>query len=76
MRSFPLPNLCNNWKCPICGKNTEEPVVLIPIEGTEEEGLMQAEQFHVSCINLVYRKPSSSVSSATYHIIYMGFAVD
>ncbi len=40
--------------CVICQKKDDKPVILIPIVGTEEDGLMQARQAHVDCIDLFY----------------------
>ena len=53
MRVFEKPNLTNNWKCPICKLSTKEPVVLVGIAGTEEDNIMQADQYHLECIDLV-----------------------
>jgi hypothetical protein len=55
MRAFPHPNM-TNFCCPICRKNTDLPVVLIGIEGTEDGSIIQAQQFHLDCIDLLYRK--------------------
>lgn len=52
MRAFEKPNLSNDWKCPICGTNEEKEVVLIGIDGTEEGNNIQAQQYHLSCIEL------------------------
>lgn len=52
MRIFDEPNLFNDWTCPICGTSDIEPVVLVSIDGTEKDGIVQAEQIHLSCINL------------------------
>ena len=56
MRTFEEPNISNDWKCPICETNNLEPVVLIGIEGTQEGNNIQAEQFHLDCIELLYIK--------------------
>ena len=53
MRVFPKVNLNNNWVCPICGKNNDKEVVLIPVYGTEEGNNMKANQYHLDCINLI-----------------------
>lgn len=53
MNIFKKPNLSNNWKCSICGTNEEKEVVLIRIHGTEEEGICQARQYHLDCIDLM-----------------------
>lgn len=56
MRTFEHPNISDNWVCPICGTCEDKPIILIPIVGTEEGNIIQAEQFHVDCINLYYHK--------------------
>jgi len=38
--------------CPICGKRDGTPAVLIPVDGTEEDGIIQAVQVHVGCLDL------------------------
>jgi hypothetical protein len=64
MRAFDKPNLEGGWKCPICGKSDETPVVLIGIAGTEDEDIMEAEQFHLDCINLRYYKDENLIGMA------------
>lgn len=54
MRVFDEPNVSNGWACPICGEATKKPVVLIGIKGTEEGRNIQAEQFHLDCIELTF----------------------
>ena len=56
MRIFEHPNTSKNWKCPICNTNEDKPIILIGIVGTEEGNNMQAEQFHLDCIELYYHK--------------------
>jgi len=58
---FPHPNMLN-FKCQICGGAEDRPVVLIPIVGTQEGNLCEAEQIHVDCLlsGLIYY-PSSGV---------------
>lgn len=65
MRVFDEPNRGNGWVCPICGKDTVKPVVLVGIAGTEDGRNIQAEQFHLDCIDLMYTKDSS--------ILFMAF---
>ena len=48
MRLFPHPN--SPWTCPVCGKDTDEAVVLIGIQGTEEGNNMEAVQVHFDCL--------------------------
>ena len=62
MRSFKHPNTNGSWVCPICKTNDDKPVVLIGIVGTQDGGNIQAEQFHLDCIELHYDRE--------YHILY------
>lgn len=52
MRIFNEPNLSDGWRCPICRKAEKKPVVLIGIAGTEVGKIIEAEQYHVHCIEL------------------------
>ena len=54
MRKFKHPNLIN-FSCPICGTNTDAPVVLVPIEGTEKDGIVECNQVHADCYKVVMR---------------------
>ncbi len=54
MKIFKNPDTSNNWICPICKTNKDTPTVLIGIVGTETNGNIQAEQFHLDCIELYY----------------------
>jgi len=54
MKIFKNPNLSGGWKCPICKESKLGEVVLVGINGTQEDGLMQAEQIHLECIDLLY----------------------
>jgi hypothetical protein len=56
MRVFKHPNLSSNWKCPICGLDTNKEVVLIKIRGTEKDNLIEAEQVHLDCLDLMLDK--------------------
>ena len=51
MRPFDHPNM-TNFECPICHTADDKPVVLVGIDGTEDGGIMQAEQVHIECIEL------------------------
>lgn len=53
MRVFEEPNMSNNWKCPICGTNDKKEVVLVGIDGTDKGTVIQARQYHLSCIELI-----------------------
>jgi hypothetical protein len=54
MRVFKKPNLSGDWKCPICKTNEEKEVILAGIYGTKEGKTMEAKQFHLDCIDLIY----------------------
>ena len=54
MRIFKHPNISFGWKCPICGTNEDKKVVLIGIYGTLKDKIMEAQQFHIDCIDLLY----------------------
>jgi len=49
-RTFEEPNLSNNWRCPICETAEIKPVVLMPVNGTEDGGIVQARQMHADCL--------------------------
>ena len=51
MRTFDHPNMDGFEKnpCPICKSSKDEPVVLVPIPGTENGGNMEARQTHKEC---------------------------
>lgn len=48
--------------CPICKTNDDKPTVLIPIVGTQEGNISQAEQFHVDCIDLSYHREEGIIA--------------
>lgn len=57
MREFEHPNM-NGFICPLCRTNNDEPVVLVPVPGTEDDdGLMQAKQVHSKCLNDMLSEP-------------------
>lgn len=49
MRVFEKYNQYGTEVCPVCQTNREMPVVLIPIPGTEDDGLIEAKQVHKEC---------------------------
>lgn len=56
MRTFDRFNT-SGAPCPICGTHAAKPPVLIPIHGTEDDGICEALQVHLDCINLTaYRE--------------------
>lgn len=52
MRAFEHPNM-TNFLCPVCKTAKDAPVVLVPIPGTEEDGICEAKQVHEKCYNLI-----------------------
>jgi hypothetical protein len=53
MRAFDHPNMSHGFKCPICKTNDDKPVVLICINGTQDDGIAEAHQYHLDCIELL-----------------------
>jgi hypothetical protein len=37
--------------CPICGTSEDKPCFLVPIDGTREGSICQAQPVHTACIN-------------------------
>lgn len=63
MRTFAkMMNTSNNEVCPICKTQDKGKVVLIGIVGTQQDNIIEAQQFHLKCIELYYDK--------THNIIY------
>lgn len=60
MRIFEHPNTSNGWKCPICKTDADQPVTLVGIPGTENGGIMQAEQVHAECYKVVLKMNASA----------------
>ena len=56
MRVFEKANFPDNVYCPICGTQKQEPVVLVAIYGTQEDNICEAEQVHLSCLDLTIIK--------------------
>ena len=52
-----------NQPCPICQKHTDGQAVLIPIDGTANDGICEAMQVHLDCISLRWKREQG-------HIIY------
>ena len=52
MRFFEHPNP-DGFLCPICKTGDDKPVVLVKIAGTEKDGIIEAKQIHLDCLDLV-----------------------
>lgn len=53
MRVFQEFNQSHGSLCPICKTNRNEPLILIPIPGTEEGNFAEAQQYHVTCVQFM-----------------------
>ena len=40
----------DSTRCPICGTGEDKPCFLMPIDGTEHDGICEATPTHVDCI--------------------------
>lgn len=65
VRQFDHPNLSFGWRCKICGTQADRPVTLVAIPGTEDDGIVEAEQIHVECYELVTKMSASSAEGET-----------
>lgn len=53
MRTFEGFNDSNGVVCPVCKTSKNVETVLVPITGTEDDGVMQAKQVHKKCFDLL-----------------------
>ena len=60
MKKFAKPNTAHGFECPICHSGKEEPVVLVPIPGTEEGNICQAKQVHAELRHQKHQKRAQS----------------
>jgi hypothetical protein len=51
MRKFNHPDMNAGFTCPFCGTGADQPVVLVPIPGTEQDGRAECKQFHADCVS-------------------------
>jgi hypothetical protein len=63
---FPHPNMTTGFECPICKTGADQPVVLVGIPGTEDDGIMQARQVHSECLKVV-----SKMNGITIEVVPM-----
>lgn len=48
-RVFDHPNYHGGFDCPVCRTSKDAPVVLVPIPGTEDDGIVECKQVHAAC---------------------------
>jgi len=51
MRKFEHPNM-DGFVCPICHTSADEPVILVPIPGTERDTIVECQQVHAECYQI------------------------
>lgn len=61
MRPFAHPNYSHGFTCPVCKTGADAPVVLVPIPGTEDDGICEARQVHHECYQLVAKMAGTEV---------------
>lgn len=69
MRVFEHPNMSNDWVCPICRFPVDHPVVLVKIFGTEDDGIVEAEQVHVHCLDLWWSKDQCAIYMSVPEVV-------
>lgn len=50
MKNFKHPNWQKDEKCPLCNTTEDKPVILVPIAGTSDGNLAEAQKIHEHCI--------------------------
>lgn len=53
MRIFEHFNKSTEAKCPICKTDEDKQTILVPIPGTEEGYIVEAQQMHWSCFQSI-----------------------
>lgn len=48
---FDHPNM-HNFRCRVCNTSADQPIYLIPVPGSEVDGISRAEQIHTECFEL------------------------
>ena len=69
MQIFDHPNMVN-FTCPICGTADDRPCGLVRIDDTEQNGIMEARQYHIDCIDL---REARSKTHAAETVVYHAF---
>lgn len=64
MRVFEHFNACHGSICPICRTAADRPTVLVPIPGTEDDGICEAKQVHKQCYDLTNEMAEDELANA------------
>lgn len=59
---WPGFNASHDALCPICRTNKNVETVLVPIPGTERDGIVEAKQVHLKCYKLMLEMSAPSKS--------------
>ena len=69
MKVFEHFNQSGNDKCPICETADDKQTVLIGIQGTQRDGIMEAKQVHLDCIELIMSDKSNEYKWFIYQAV-------
>ena len=72
MRTFKHFNKSGKDVCPICKTNDDKETVLIGVNGTQEGHNMQAKQFHLECIDLLFYPKQGIIAQKLDHYNHKG----
>ena len=64
MRVFEHFSASHGSICPVCGTAADKPTVLVPIPGTEDDGICEARQVHKRCFDLVNEMAEAEPANA------------
>ncbi len=70
MKVIQHPSLPDEWKCPICDTNKDEPVVLVEKNRTSQVDY-ETVQYHLACIHLEEIQPTNDMK-----VLQMPFFID
>jgi hypothetical protein len=73
-----FPKFNKHTKCPICGTTDDKPAILLQIDGTEDDGLVECMQVHLDCVgNLGLRvKPNFDNENALVYGMFSHVGAD
>lgn len=55
----PFEHFPDHAECVVCKTNQDKPCILVPIDGTEDGGNIEATPIHVDCIDIRYKKENN-----------------